>query len=87
MAVERLIIKRNWNDPVIKVRIDATEIAVETSVAAFQQRVATLLLEQLPNLSWDFRTVSIHDKVRASFNNAFTAAVQEMKQETIKVVG
>lgn len=84
---EKFVIKREWNDVVIKATIeDGKEVKIECSIEAFENRLCDLLLEELPSLSWDFKSSTINEKVRKSFKEAWAKATKEMKKTTVQVV-
>jgi len=83
---EKFVIKRNWDDVIIRVAIDDKEVRIETSIDAFQRKLEDYLIESLPRLTWHFRRSAINEKIRKSFKDAFFKITREMKEETIKVV-
>lgn len=82
---ETIAIKRDWDDAVIKVKLDLKEIIIECPIEAFERRLTNLLLRDLPSLTWDFKRSTIHEKVKQAFHEAFEKTTKEMKEETIKI--
>jgi hypothetical protein len=85
--MEKIVIKRDWNDAQIKVGMDAGGIYIETSISEFEKRLASVIEENLPrSLSYSLRLSSIRSIVTQVFEAAFHQVCMEMKKETIKIV-
>ena len=82
---EKFIIKREWNDSLIKVVLDDSEVRIETSVEAFAQALEEKLISVLPNMAWSMKKATINEQVRHAFKEAWAAATRQMKEETVKV--
>lgn len=84
---DKIIIKKDWNDTVIKLSLKAEGVSVESAEEDFAKRVAQIGEELAPrNLAWTFLPGTIKRIVKDVVNRSLRQALSEMKKETIRIV-
>lgn len=82
----KFIIKRTWNDAIIKVESDNNGISIEVSIDSLERQLEEELIRMLPNLTMSFKSSTINECVRNAFRDAFAKVTREMKEETVRTI-
>lgn len=81
---DNFLIKKKWNESVIKVSMDVDGVQIECSIDAFRQRLEDVILNEVPSMTFVVRKQTTNELFKNAFRSAWDVVTREMKEETVK---